>query len=137
MALKYIAQHESLVQRARFDHTPSDLYTSKLNCLFAIGRRDEAWKTLEQRARTAADHNAVYQALYTAHNRDQRRAYKLVAEILSDEETYPLAGPQLHGAVRFHQSYNSTFEAQKRIRELASREDLPAVLHRFFCTPTK
>ncbi|MDP6355723.1 MAG: hypothetical protein QF473_11500 [Planctomycetota bacterium] len=128
LALKYIAQHESLVQRARFDHTPSDLYTSKLNCLFAIGRRDEAWKTLEQRARTAADHNAVYQALYTAHNRDQRRAYKLVAEILSDEETYPLAGPQLHGAVRFHQSYNSTFEAQKRIRELASREDLPAVL---------
>jgi hypothetical protein len=128
LALKYIAQHESLVLRTRFDHTPSDLSNARMNCLFALGRRNEAWKALEHQARTATDHNMVYQAFSIAYQRDHMRTFKLMSEILDDEKTYPITGPQVHGVVRFHQSYNSTLVTRKRLLKLAERADLPANL---------
>lgn len=128
LALQYIARHENLIETARLDPAPAHLTSTKLNALFQLGRHDEAWKVLEEQARTANDHNTVYQALYTAYNRDHRRAYKLVNEILNDEKRYPIPGPQVHGAVRFHQSYKGTFESQKRLNELGQRDDLPGEL---------
>ena len=108
-----------LIDRA--EKLGADLWQQRLNVLFNLKKRDEAFGLLDKRFGEAKDQNAAYQALYQIYDQDQVRARKLVRKELSTG-----TGLHLGASIQMAQGYSIPVspESTKRLLALAEKEDL-------------